>query len=85
MRWISQLRAYKNEEKKSDAYNWFGPVLAGDRLWLTNSRGELVSVSAADGSVQATVKAGERFSLPPVVANQTMYLLGGDGRITAYR
>ena len=85
VRWISQLRAYKNEEKRSDAYNWFGPVLAGDRLWLTNSRGELVAVSAADGAVQTTIKAGDRFSLPPVVANQTLYLLGDDGRITAYR
>ena len=85
VRWIGQLRAYKNEEKRNDAYNWFGPVLAGDRLWLTNSRGELVAVSAADGSVQTTIKAGDRFSLPPVVANQTLYLLGDDGRITAYR
>ncbi|KQT32184.1 pyrrolo-quinoline quinone [Sphingomonas sp. Leaf412] len=85
IRWISQLRGFKNEEKRSDAYNWFGPVLAGDRLWLTNSRGELVAVSAVDGSVQTTIKAGERFSLPPVVANRTLYLLGDDGRITAYR
>lgn len=85
VRWISQLRGFKNEEKRSDAYNWFGPVLAGDRLWLANSRGELVAVSAADGSVQTTIKAGDSFSLPPVVANQTLYLLGNDGRITAYR
>ena len=85
VRWISQLRAYKNEEKRSDAYVWFGPVLAGDRLWLTNSRGELVSASAADGKVETTIKTGDSFSLPPVVANQTLYLLADDGRITAYR
>lgn len=85
VRWISQLRAYKNEEKRSDAYVWFGPVLAGDRLWLANSRGELIAASAADGKVETTIKAGDGFSLPPVVANQTLYVLSDDGRITAYR
>ncbi len=85
VRWISQLQQYKNEKKKSDPYNWFGPVLAGERLWLTNSRGETVAVSAADGSVQTTIKGKEPFSLGPIVANQTMYTLDLKGRITAYR
>ena len=85
VRWIGQLRAYRNEKKRSNAYSWFGPVLAGERLWLTNSRGELVAVSTADGSVQTTLEAGKGFSLGPVVANQTMYLLDDAGRITAWR
>lgn len=85
VRWIGQLRAYRNEEKKSDAYIWFGPVLAGERLWATSSRGDLTAVSATDGSVQTTIKAGDRFSLPPVVANQTLYVLDDAGRISAYR
>lgn len=85
VRWISQLRAFGNEKKRSNAYNWFGPVLAGERLWLTNSRGELVAASAADGKVQATIRVGEHFSLPPIVANQTLYVLDDKGRITAYR
>jgi outer membrane protein assembly factor BamB len=38
VRWISQLRGYKNVKKKSGAITWFGPVLAGNKLWLTNSR-----------------------------------------------
>ena len=85
VRWISQLRAFKNEKKKSDAYIWYGPVLAGERLWLTNSRGDLVATSPGDGAVQTTIKAGDSFSLPPVVANQTLYLLDGKGRLSAWR
>jgi outer membrane protein assembly factor BamB len=85
IRWISQLRAYKNEEKRSDPYNWFGPVLAGEKLWLTNSRGELVALSVADGKVQTTIRAGDSFSLPPIVANQTLYTLDEKGVITAWR
>lgn len=85
VRWIGQLQAYKNEKKKKNPYTWYGPVLAGDRLWLTNSRGELVGASPADGSVQTTIEAADAFTLPPVVANQTLYVLDQKGRLSAYR
>ena len=85
VRWIAQLTAYRNEKKRSGAYNWFGPVLAGDRLWLTNSRGELAKLSPADGSLLAKTEAGDSFSLPPVVANGTLYLLDDKGQLSAWR
>lgn len=85
VRWIGQLQAYRNVEKRKGAYTWYGPVLAGDRLWLTNSRGELVAASPADGSVQVTMEAAKSFTLPPVVANQTLYVLDQDGKLSAYR
>lgn len=85
VRWISQLRGYKNVKKKSGAYVWFGPVLAGNNLWLTNTRGEIVGVSPADGSVVTTIQQGAELGLPPVVANSTLYVLDQKGRLTAYR
>lgn len=85
VRWISQLKAYKNVKKRSNAITWFGPVLAGNRLWLTNSRGELVNVSPADGAMGATVDAADSFSLPPVVANNMLYVLDQKGGLSAYR
>ena len=85
VRWISQLQGYKNVKKKSGAITWFGPVLAGDRLWLTNSRGELASVAPADGAQGRVIDAGEGFSLPPVVANQSLFLLDQGGKLSAWR
>lgn len=85
VRWINQLQAYRNVEKRKGPYTWFGPVLAGDRLWLTNSRGQLVGTSPADGSVQVTIDNGAPFTLSPVIANQTMYVLDQKGRLSAYR
>ncbi|MDF2495868.1 PQQ-like beta-propeller repeat protein [Sphingomonas sp.] len=85
VRWISQLQAYRSVEKRKNAYTWFGPVLAGDRLWLSNSRGQLVGTSPADGSVQVTIDNGTPFTLAPVVANQTLYVLDQKGRLSAYR
>jgi outer membrane protein assembly factor BamB len=85
IRWISQLRGWKNEKKKSGAISWTGPVLAGDRLWLANSRGELVSASPADGSLGATIELDGPVSLSPIVANDTLYVLTDKGRLAAYR
>ena len=84
-RWIAQLDRFRNAKGRKGQISWFGPVLAGGRLVLTNSRGELVYASPSDGSVQATVKGKDPFSLGPVVANSVLYTIDGRGRISAYR
>ncbi|HSX54384.1 MAG TPA: PQQ-binding-like beta-propeller repeat protein [Sphingomonas sp.] len=85
VRWISQLRAFRDAEDKKGAITWVGPVLAGNKLWLSNSRGELVSVSPTDGSVGATIEGKDAVSLSPVVAGGVLYVLSDKGEITAYR
>jgi outer membrane protein assembly factor BamB len=87
VRWISQLRAFKVEKKKTKKgpLTWYGPVLAGNRLVLTNSMGEVLFVSPADGAIGQVIENKEGFGLGPVVANNTLYTLDLRGRITAYR
>ena len=85
-RWIAQLPRTTNPKKnKGDQVTWFGPVLAGNRLVLTNSRGQVVFASPTDGSISATVENKAPFTLPPVVARSILYTLDSKGRITAYR
>jgi len=85
VRWIAQLQRYRNEDKKKGEVYWTGPVLAGDRLWVANTRGEVWSVNTADGAANPFVKLGDPVSLAPVVANQTLYILDDSGRISAFR
>ena len=85
VRWISQLHHYRSEKKHKDPITWYGPVLAGGRLVLTNSIGQLVSAAPEDGAVGTVIEDKAPFSLPPVVANSTLYTLDQKGRITAYR
>jgi outer membrane protein assembly factor BamB len=85
VRWLTQLAEYRNVEKKKDPIFWTGPVLAGNSLWLVNSRGELWRVSTGEGSAQLYQELGEPVSLPPVVANETLYILDDSGRIHAFR
>ena len=67
------------------AQSWFGPVLAGGKLILTNSLGEIVLRKPEDGSDAGVTRGKVPFTLPPIVANQMLYVLDQRGRITAYR
>jgi outer membrane protein assembly factor BamB len=72
IRWISQLRHFRNEKKKKNPISWVGPVLAGGKLVLGNSEGEIVFASPADGSVTSTIDTKEAITLPLTVANTTL-------------
>lgn len=85
VKWMTQLPRYRKEKKKSDPINWVGPLLAGGRLILANSEGQLVNVSPLDGSVQSVVNSKSAISLSPVVADNTLYILDDEGRLTAWR
>jgi outer membrane protein assembly factor BamB len=85
VRWIAQLQQYRVEKKKKDPIRWTGPVLAGGRLMLVNTEGQLAEVSPADGSVVATQELKTPLSQPPIVAGGVLYLLDDRGRITAWR
>ena len=85
VRWITQLARWKNAKKKSDPTYWSGPVLAGDRLWTVNSRGEIWAIGAMDGIAKRFGVAGGPVTLAPVVANSTLYVINDDGQITAFR
>ena len=85
IRWVSDLGRWKNAKKKKGAIEWFGPVLAGSRLILVSSEGEMVFVSPQTGDVQARQKLAGAAYLPPVVANNILYVLTDDGTVSAYR
>jgi outer membrane protein assembly factor BamB len=85
VRWISQLPRWHNSKKKEGAIFWRGPVLAGNRLIVVGSNGGLLNVSAADGSQLTGMRTGERYSLSPVVAGDTLFVLSDEGRLTAWR
>jgi outer membrane protein assembly factor BamB len=85
VKWMTQLRRYRDQDDKKGFVQWVGPVLAGGRLILANSRGELANVDPATGAVLSTVDTGMPVSLPMAVANNTLYVLHDEGRLTAWR
>jgi outer membrane protein assembly factor BamB len=85
IRWMTQLAAFRDVKDKKGRISWVGPILAGDRLVLANSAGQIAYVSPLDGSVQSTVDTRMPISLSPIVANNTLYILHDTGQLTAWR
>lgn len=85
VRWITQLPHWGKPKKKDKLISWTGPVLAGDRLILTNTRGSLLNVAIADGKIGNGTNIGSDIYLPPVVANNTLYILDAKGHLSAWR
>jgi outer membrane protein assembly factor BamB len=85
IRWVRALDRYKNPKKKSDPIQWSGPILAGDRLFLVSSNQQMVAMSPLTGEVLSTEKLKARAFLGPIVADNTLYVLTDDGKLTAWR
>ncbi len=85
VRWITQLEGFRNVKKKKGPIGWTGPVLAGDRLIVAGTEGEMISIDPRTGAVQSTLKLGDAVSFSPVVANGTLFTMTDGGRITAWR
>ncbi len=83
--WMQQLQGFKNEKKRKERIAWAGPVMAGERLVTVSSRGEAVELNPYDGSIVRAFKVGEAVFVPPIIANETVYVLDDKARLTAYR
>jgi outer membrane protein assembly factor BamB len=85
IRWVSQLARWEDPEDKDGPIVWQGPVLAGDRLVLLGSNGQAVSVSPYDGEVLGAIDLPGTPAVPPVVAQETLYILTDGATLAAYR
>ncbi len=85
VRWVSQLEVFKNPKDKTGGITWAGPVLAGNRLWLTGSHGVLAALDPTNGKEVGRYSLPTSTYLPPVVANNTLYVLSDNGTLSAFR
>ena len=85
IRWINQLPEFIHPKGKKGQLEYSGPVLAGGRLIVTGSTGVIVNIDPTTGSFQSQTNVGAPISLPPVVANSTLYVYDDNGRLTAFR
>lgn len=83
--WLSKLQRYEKEKKRKGRIAWSGPVLAGGHLVLASSTGRVVKVDAQTGSVVDNRKIGAEVVIPPIVADEKVFLLTDKGRLVALR
>lgn len=85
IRWVTPLPRFADPEEQEEPVRWRGPVLAGDRLVVAGSHGEVVSVSPYDGKVLGAISLDDGVAVPPVVANNSLYLVTNGGELVALR
>jgi outer membrane protein assembly factor BamB len=85
VRWVRLLPSYENEKKRKDPMTWAGPVLGGDRLIVLSSDGGAISVSPYTGDPlgRQEMSAGGYFA--PVIADNSLYVLTDDAKLSVYR
>lgn len=85
IRWAKALERYRKGKAAKGSVTYQGPVLAGQRLFLTSSEGQALAFDPDNGNQLAALKLGAGAGLPPVVAGGTLYILDDAGTIHAFR
>jgi outer membrane protein assembly factor BamB len=85
IKWLTQLRQFKDPEEREEGIQYTGPVLAGDRLIVSSSLGELRAISPYTGQLLGIIDVNAPVFIPPIVAGATIYVLTDKGRLIAYR
>lgn len=82
--WVTALKRHADGDRDKTVV-WSGPVLAGGRLVITSSDGDLVEVDPATGKILKTTEFSNGSVISPVVSNNTLLLLTQSGELIAYR
>ena len=85
IRWVRGLPRYEDPEDREDPIIWTGPILASDRLIVAGSSGEALAISPYNGKILGVVEMPDGVSVPPVVANGSVYFLADDAELVAYQ
>lgn len=79
--WVIPLEKTVDDERVEYA----GPVLAGNRLYVADSAGQLLVFDPLTGKKLATAAIGQPVKLAPIVAGNSLYILTEKGQLLAYR
>ena len=84
IRWVTQLQMYKNEEKRKNPIQWSGPIMVSGQLLTISSEGKALWVSPQECQILETNKISGSSYLPPIIVDETIYILNDNGDLTAY-
>ena len=83
--WVRSLPRYEDQEEQEDQITWTGPVLVSDRLIVAGSHGKAFAISPYTGRLLGSVELPDGITVPPVVADGSVYFLADDAELVAYR
>jgi outer membrane protein assembly factor BamB len=85
VRWITELASFRDADRRKHRIAWAGPILAGGRLVLANSRGTMMILDPATGERIGSRDLGDNVYIAPIIAGETVYFLTDEARLIALR
>jgi outer membrane protein assembly factor BamB len=83
--WVSQLRRFRDQDDRTGRVSWVGPVMIGGRLVLANSEGDVVAVTPENGRTVAEADVDQPVFIPPIAANDQIYIVTDSARLVVLR
>jgi outer membrane protein assembly factor BamB len=71
--------------KPARAVPYYGPILAGGRIWVASGDGLLRAFSPVDGSRLVEIEIPGGAAAQPAVAGGVMYIVTTDGKLLAFQ
>lgn len=84
IRWVIDLEP-PAEGQRGEATRFGRPMVAGGRILVPSSRGDLLLIDPAGGAVAGRVSLGSSVTLPMALAGGTLVALADDGTLIALR
>ena len=82
--WIKQLPIWKDPNEKEERILWRGPIVSNGRVLIVSSYGAIRRHSIINGAhIDERQAIYSRVLLPPIIADGVLYILSGDGKLTA--
>lgn len=85
IRWVTPIGQFENPDDREGRISWAGPVLAGDRLIVSGSHGQALSLSPYSGEILGWREVPGGASVGPAVADATLFILTDSARLLALR
>lgn len=82
--WTAEMPEYPNAKRKA-AIAYYGPTVAGGRVWVASSDGLLRAFSPNDGALLATLEIPGGAAAAPAIARGVMYVVTRTGRLLAFQ
>jgi outer membrane protein assembly factor BamB len=83
--WQIALPRYEDMDDRQGIIHWNGPMLAGEQLIVFGSHGDAHMYNPLDGSLINEWDVGSDVLVMPALAQETMYVLGNEGRVKAWK
>lgn len=79
--WVRDLPA----EADGAPILWYGPVVAGGKVWIVGNHGVLLALSPQDGAELMQLDIPDDIMTTPVVADETLFLFSRDATLYALK